>query len=100
MHPFQKPFIFGNGVIIMIGEILESIGFEQVVDLEGIEFARRIVEEHLAAGYRLRNYYEINNWGVPRLHAELEGSRDILVVEASPELGVVISRIAGAAESQ
>ncbi len=84
----------------MIGKIIESIGFELALDCESITTARQLVEQHLAAGYALRRYYEINNWGAPRFYAELAGNGDIITIQASPELGVVISRVAGVAGSQ
>ncbi len=90
---FQKVFINGISVHSMIGEIVEPVVFDDGYWDEALIFARYTVQQHVDDGYSLDVYAESHDaWGRRRVFAKLRGRGDVVIIFASPEDGLVVSR--------
>lgn len=78
----------------MIDDVIENVVFDDCYWDEALVFARYEVEKHVENGYELVRYVEsYNQYGRERLYAELEKNGERIIIFASPDDGLVVSRI-------
>jgi hypothetical protein len=78
----------------MIDEIVEPVVFDDGYWDEALVFARHEVQKHVDAGYTLKRYIEsYDAMGKEHLFAELAGEDSTVYIFASPEDGLVVSRV-------
>ncbi len=77
----------------MIDDVVERVVFDDRYYDEALVFARYEVQVHVDSGYELKRYVEsYSPYGYERLYAELEKNGERVIILASPEEGVAISR--------
>ncbi|NPA76955.1 MAG: hypothetical protein GXN93_04350 [Candidatus Diapherotrites archaeon] len=78
----------------MIGEIVDRVVFDDGYWDEILVFARYEIQRHVGSGYELDKYIEsYDAWGKRRIFAQLRGDDSTIVIFASPEDGLVVSRL-------
>ncbi len=77
----------------MIDDVVENVVFDDRYYDEALVFARYEVQRHVDSGYELKRYVEsYTPYGYERLYAELEKNGERIVILASPEEGIAITR--------
>jgi len=84
----------------MIDDVVEMVGFDEEHWDEVLVFARYEVEKHLDRGYRLVRYVEAYSpHERERVYAELEKDGDRIIIFASPDDGLLVSRVPATARA-